>query len=239
MIQYLRSLLFVIQMYVMMPIIGLIYAPHALMSRQGAHRAPHAYCAWVFKTLRIMCNLEVEVRGTPPTEPCLIAAKHQSFLDIMMIYNAVPNGFFVMKYILKFAPVLGFYAQRLNCVPVKRGKRSEAIRAMLAQVASGEVEGGQLIIYPQGTRVAPGDKRPYKVGTAALYEQMQQPCYPVAINVGVFWPKRGFLRKPGKAVVEFLEPIQPGLDKDTFMKTLEEQIETHSDRLMQETGFQA
>ena len=88
-----------------------------------------------------------------------------------------------------------------------RGKRGAAIAKMKADVAAGAAEPGQLIIYPQGTRVAPGETLPYKVGTGLLYEQLGQPCYPVATNVGVFWPKRGILRKPGLAVVEFLPAI--------------------------------
>ena len=103
----------------------------------------------------------------------------------------------------------------------------------------GAAEPGQLIIYPQGTRVAPGATQPYKVGTGLLYEQLGQPCYPVATNVGVFWPKRGILRKPGLAVVEFLPPIAPGLPVPEFMARLEAEVETHSNRLMAEAGFKA
>ena len=94
-----------------------------------------------------------------------------------------------------------------------------------------------MLIYPQGTRVAPGVDAPYKVGTAALYKELGQPCIPVACNVGVFWPKRGFYRKPGVAVMEFLEPIEPGLDTDDFIAMLKDRIETRSDALAAEGGF--
>ena len=180
-----------------------------------------------------------EVRGTPPTGECIIAAKHQSFLDIILIFNAVPAGKFIMKRELLFTPFLGQYALRIGCVPVNRGKRGAAIAQMKADVAKGTAEPGQLIIYPQGTRVAPGDAKPYKVGTGLLYEQLAQPCTPVATNVGVFWPKQGILRKPGLAVVEFLPPIAPGLTIPQFMATLEQQVETQSNRLMAEAGFTA
>jgi 1-acyl-sn-glycerol-3-phosphate acyltransferase len=169
----------------------------------------------------------------------MIAAKHQSFLDILMIYNAVPRGKFIMKRELMFAPLLGQYARRIDCVPVNRGKRGAAIAKMLADVKSGKQQGGQLIIYPQGTRVAPGVSRPYKVGTGALYEQLDQPCVPVATNVGVFWPRHGLLRKPGLAVVEFLPEIAPGLSRDDFMARLEDEVETASNALMAEAGFHA
>jgi 1-acyl-sn-glycerol-3-phosphate acyltransferase len=110
---------------------------------------------------------------------------------------------------------------------------------MKADVARGTAEPGQLIIYPQGTRVAPGVTKPYKVGTGLLYDQLGQPCYPVATNVGVFWPKRGILRKPGLAVVEFLPPIAPGLKVQDFMARLETDVETHSNRLMAEAGLKS
>ncbi|MEY4304522.1 MAG: hypothetical protein RIT52_697, partial [Pseudomonadota bacterium] len=96
---------------------------------------------------------------------------------------------------------------------------------------------GQLIIYPQGTRVAPGVAKPYKVGTGLLYDQLGQPCVPVGTNVGVFWPKRGILRKPGVAVVEFLPRIEPGLPVPAFMAKLEQEVEASSNRLMAEAGF--
>ena len=239
MIQWMRSLIFIGQMYLAMPVIALAYLPWAVVSANGAHAACHAYCRWVIWTLGWMTGLRCEVRGTPPTGDVMIAAKHQSFLDILMIYNAVPRGKFIMKRELMFAPFLGHYARRIGCVPVNRGKRGAAIAKMLAAVKSGQQQGGQLIIYPQGTRVAPGVARPYKIGTGALYEQLEQPCAPVATNVGVFWPRHGILRKPGLAVVEFLPEIGPGLAREDFMARLEQEVETASDALMAEAGFHA
>jgi len=235
--QTLRSLAFVVQMYVAMLVLGIAFFPWALFSARGAHAACHTYCRWVIWTLDWMCGLKVEVRGTPPTDEVLVPAKHQSFLDIIVIYNAVPRGKFIMKSILQYAPILGQYGLRIGCVPVNRGKRGAAIAKMLDDVASGKQQGGQLIIYPQGTRVAPGVSKPYKVGSAVLYEQTGQAAVPVATNVGVFWPKRGILRKPGLAVVEFLPRIEPGLPKDVFLKRLEQDIETASDALLDEAGF--
>ncbi|MEL7082704.1 MAG: 1-acyl-sn-glycerol-3-phosphate acyltransferase, partial [Pseudomonadota bacterium] len=171
------------------------------------------------------------------TSEVLIAAKHQSFLDIMMIFNALPAGKFIMKRELLWTPIIGLYAKRLGCVPVARGKRGAAIQKMVDDVEAGRSQPGQLIIYSQGTRVAPGDYKPYKVGSAVLYQQLAQTCVPVATNVGLFWPRRGILRKPGLAVVEFLPPIEAGLDKDTFMNELETVVESRSNALMQEAGF--
>ncbi|SDY39466.1 lysophospholipid acyltransferase family protein [Citreimonas salinaria] len=240
MVQWLRSLVFVVQMYLAMAVLGIVFLPWALVSRRGARSACLNFCRWVRWTARWMVGLRTEVRGTPPTGEVLIAAKHQSFLDIILIFGAVPAGKFIMKRELMFAPVIGQYALRIGCVPVDRGKRGQAIRKMSLDVARGAADPGQLIIYAQGTRVAPGFKAPYKVGTAALYQQMGalgQPCVPVGTNVGLFWPRRGILRKPGTAVVEFLPVIPPGLDKKTFLKRLEAEVEASSDALMAEAGF--
>ncbi len=236
-LQWPLSLIFIIQMYVAMAVIAIVWAPWALFSRDGAYSACKTYCRWVFFTLRILCGIRCDVRGTLPESEALVAAKHQSFLDIMMIFAAVPRGKFIMKRELIYAPFLGQYAWRLGCVFVNRGKRGQAIAKMKADVAAGAAHPGQLIIYSQGTRVAPGVKVPYKVGTGLLYEQLGQPCIPVATNVGVFWPKRGILRHPGVAVVEFLPAIAPGQPVADFMARLEGDVEGASDRLLDEAGF--
>ena len=236
-IRWLLSLIFNVQMYLAMAIIALVFAPWALFSRKGARIACKTFCRWVIFSARVLCGLRSEVRGTPPMGEAVVAAKHQSFLDIIIIFNAVPAAKFIMKRELIYAPFLGQYALRIGCVPVNRGRRGAAITKMKADVHAGAAEPGQLVIYPQGTRVAPGVTMPYKVGTGLLYEQLAQPCYPVATNVGVFWPKRGILRKPGLAVVEFLPPIEPGLAVAEFMARLESEVETNSNRLMLDAGF--
>ena len=236
-IRWVLSLMFIVQMYLAMAVIAIVFAPWALFSRKGAYFAMHFYCAWVITTLRLLCGLRCEVRGTPPTGEVLIAAKHQSFLDIIMIFHAVPHGKFIMKAELMWTPFLGQYARRIGCIPVNRGKRGAAINKMKADVQAGTAFPGQLIIYSQGTRVAPGVSKPYKVGTGLLYEQLAQPCAPVGTNVGVFWPKHGILRKPGVAVVEFLPTIAPGKSVPDFMVELEKVVETSSNALMAEAGF--
>ena len=236
-IQWLRSLMYNLGIYISIAVIALIALPWMIVSRKGAYWACHSVCRWAQWSAGWMIGLRCEVRGTPPIGAVLVAAKHQSFLDILMIFGAMPRGRFIMKKELMWAPFVGLYAWRLGCVFVDRGRRGQAIAKMLADAENGNGEPGQLTIYSQGTRVAPGVKVPYKVGTGVLYEQLGQPCVPVACNVGVFWPKRGIYRKPGVAVIEFLEPIQPGLTKAQFMSALEQAVETQSDALMAEAGF--
>lgn len=237
-LRWLLSLIFVVQMYLAMMVVAVVFAPWALFSRRGAYAACHSYTAWVIWTARLLCGIRTELRGEIPTGEVIVAAKHQSFFDIIVIFNALSAPKFIMKRELIFTPFLGQYALRIGCIPLDRGKRGAAIAKMKEDVAKGSAQPGQLVIYPQGTRVAPGVKKPYKAGIGLIYDQLGQPCAPVATNIGLFWPKRGILRKPGVAVVEFLPLIPPGLPLQQVMQQLETQIETASDRLMAEAGFQ-
>lgn len=235
--QWILSLIFNIQMYVMMAVLAVYYTPLVFFSQEYVFRGIHAYCRWVRWSAHHIIGLRSEIRGTPPTGEVLIASKHQSFLDIIMITSAVPRPKFIMKRQILWTPIVGFYAKRMGCVAVDRGKRSQAIKKMVADVKSGAAEPGQLIIFPQGTRVAAGDVRPYKIGTGVLYRETGQPCVPAATNVGVFWKRHGIMRQPGLAVVEFLPPIDPDLSIEDFMEKLQDTVETHSNRLMAEAGF--
>lgn len=238
-LRWILSLVFVIQMYVAMLVLALAFMPYAIVSRRGAWAGVHTYCRWVRFSARVLVGLKSEIRGTVPEGEVLIASKHQSFFDIILICSAVPRPKFIMKKELKWAPLLGWYALRIGCIPVDRGKKGRAIAEMKRAVAEGAKVPGQLIIYPQGTRVAPGATLPYKVGTGLLYAQMNRPCIPAATNVGVFWPRHGILRKPGLAVVEFLPAIAPGRAIGEFMADIEAMIEPASDKLMAEAGFNA
>ena len=238
-LRWVMSVLYVVQNAVMMLAMGILFFPWALLSPKGAMTACKSYATWALWTARWMVGIRSEVRGEVPTGAVLVPAKHQSFLDILMIFKAVPQPRFIMKYELLFTPIIGVYAWRLGCVPVRRGKRGAAIKGMLADVESGRVAPGQLVIYPQGTRVPVGEYRSYKVGPYVLYKETGQKAVPVATNAGMFWPKGTMLRTPGLAVVEFLAPIEQGSDQAAFMGQLETVIEEGSNALMREAGFDA
>lgn len=235
--QLIRSVFFTFQIYFMMFVLALYFMPLAVIHRDWAYRGVRTYCRYVRWSAAWMIGLRTEVRGPVPTGEVLIASKHQSFLDIILLVSTLPRPKFIMKKQLVWAPILGWFALRIGCIPVDRGKRGAAIERMKRDVAAGQSLPGQLIIYPQGTRVDPGVKEPYKVGTAVLYHQLEQPCVPVACNVGVFWPRHKLLRKPGLAVLEYLPQMPTGLEKRAFMEQLESTLETASDHLMAEAGF--
>ncbi|MDB6452451.1 lysophospholipid acyltransferase family protein [Falsirhodobacter sp. 20TX0035] len=224
-----RSLLFAVQMYVAMGVLGLIFLPAALVSRDGALRACKLWCRWVRWTARWMIGLRTEVRGAPPEGPVLVAAKHQSFLDVILIFAALPRPRFILKAQLLRLPVFGWYVRRLGCIPVEPGRKGEGTARMVGAV--GRNPGGQIVIYPQGTRVPVGRTVPYRQGVAALYAHLDQPCVPVATNAGRFWPL-GLRRHPGLTVVEFLDPIPPGLPPESFLAELQARIEASSSALL-------
>lgn len=238
-LQWLRSLVFTVQVYAAMALMALYWIPVALVREDGAQRAVSAWCRYARWSAGWMVGVSSEVRGDVPAGEVLIAAKHQSFFDIIMLVSVLDRPKFIMKKELTRAPVLGWFALRIGCVPVDRGKRGEAVAKMLADVEAGRAAPGQLIIYPQGTRVAPGVEIPYKTGAAVLYQQLGQTCVPVAVNVGLFWPRAGIAKQPGHAVIEFLDPIPPGLPQDDFAERLRDSVETRSNALMREAGWQA
>lgn len=235
-IQYIRSIIFIVLMYITMAIYGLVGAIPALLSRDATYWVIRNYCGLVIWLARVICGLHVEQRGEIPTGNVVVASKHQSFFDVILHAYYLNNVNYVMKQELKYVPIIGFYGRRIGTAPVKRGKKSAAVTQMMSGVQKHDGE-TQLVIYPQGTRVAPGKTMPYKVGAAVICQRMERTCILAATNVGVFWPKHSLLRKQGTAVIEYLEPVPESLELTDFVNYMEETIETASDKLLEEAGF--
>lgn len=233
----LRSILFDFLLFALVPIVGIIGLPWAIHSRSGTYKVMKTYIRIVLWLLRVLCGLTVETRGTPPTGDIMIAAKHQSFLDVMILFLHLPRARFIMKRELRWVPFFGYYAMRIGSTPVARGKKGKAVQAMTRDVDAKREDAGQLIIYPEGTRTLPGAAPNYKIGAGVIYTRTGQDCGLAATNIGAFWPRRGWVRKPGRAVLEFLEPVPAGLELNVYMATIEERIETASNRLLDEAGF--
>ena len=235
--QWMRSLLFVVLMYLVMACMAAVYGPLALYDRRWAYSGIRRYCRWVRATASVMVGLHSEIRGRVPSGRVLICAKHQSFFDILLICSVIERPRFVMKRQLQHMPIIGLFARRIGCISIDRSRGRLAVKQMLEGTRAEGFGGGQLVIYPQGTRVVPGVRLPYKVGASVLYHAMGIECVPAATNVGVFWPRRGIMRCPGRAVVEFLDPIPEGLTQAGFSRRMSFAVETASNRLMREAGF--
>lgn len=230
----LRSIAFDLLFYSSMTVFGVLLAPVVIASPRTTVYIIRTYCRVMLGALRIICGLRTEVRGTIPTGTVVVAGKHQSFLDILILVVALDQPSFVMKRELLAAPIFGWYAKRLGCIAIDRSAGREAMRAILEQVDQHQSTLGQLVIYPQGTRVAPGAHRPYKPGAAAVYASTGLPCVPAATNAGMFWGRNSWLRKPGRAVVEFLPPLPSGLAQDSALAHIETVVEEASSRLLTE-----
>ncbi|WP_316015575.1 lysophospholipid acyltransferase family protein [Roseobacter sp. HKCCA0434] len=229
---FVRSLIFNVAMYLVLAVMGVIGAIPAMLSRDWAYWFMSRFCHVVFWLMRNVIDLKLEIRGPVPQGECVVAAKHQSFLDIIILMGTLPRPKFVMKDSVKWTPIVGFYAMQIGCAPVKREQKG-AMGKMMDEVAQERSDPGQIVIYPQGTRVAPGKTARYKRGAAALYETFALPCVPAATNAGVFWGRNDFLRRPGTVVMEFLPVIPLGLDQKAFLERLESEIEPASAALLE------
>jgi 1-acyl-sn-glycerol-3-phosphate acyltransferase len=186
--------------------------------------------------LERICGIRVEFRGLEniPQGACIIASKHESTLETFALTLHAPDFTFVLKRELLSIPFFGWYLRRAEQLGIDRSKGSQAL-ADITREASRILAGGRQIFYfPEGTRRAVGAPLAYRSGVAHVYVTTGAVCVPVALNSGLFWPRRGLLRRPGTVVIAFLKPIQPGLDKQAFMRLLEQRIETASAELVTE-----
>lgn len=229
-----RSLLFVALFYLWSLVYVLAILPLVLGPRHLMIASWRLWSRGVAFLLRVVCNIRVELRGAQyvPTGAALVAPKHQCMFDVFAQFQWLPQSCFVTKKELMWIPFLGWYATKADMIVVDRAGHSAALRKLVKDAKARFAEHRQLVIFPEGTRQPPGAEPDYKPGIAALYRELDVPVHPVATNAGVHWPRSGFLRKPGTIVFEYLEPIPPGLKRAEFMRTLEERIETASNRLL-------
>lgn len=234
-LQTLRGLIFVTLAYGLMFVMGILLVLPSWASKRFALASIKFYIHIGLGLLRLICGTRYEIRGPVPTGPCIIASKHQSFLDVWLLCIALPKPRFVMKKSLLYMPIVGIYASRLGSIAIDRDAGSKAVRALESGVAHG-VSDGQTIIFPQGTRAAPDAKLPYKPGVLRLYQKFELPLQLAATNCGCFWPRFGIWRAPGTAVLEFVGSIPPGQDRKQVISQVEQRIETASDLLVAQAG---
>lgn len=229
------SIVFVIWMYGLMVVMGIICLPALLGPRSWTKACACLWLSLVFGGLRVLCGIRYEVRGLEhlPKGGALVASKHQSMFETLAFWQILDDPAIILKKELSYLPFFGWYAMKLKNISVDRAAAAKALRAMLKQARERATEDRQVVIFPQGTRVEPGEAESYKPGVVGLYTSMKVPCVPVALNSGLYWPAHGLGRKPGTIIVEFLEPIEPGLPKAEFIATLEERIETASTALLE------
>jgi len=232
----LRSLIFQLAFWGWTALMAFAGLPFLLGTRRGMLAFGTFWARGVFALLRGIVGLDYEMRGRRhlPAGPCIIAMKHQSAWDTLAATILFPDCAVVIKRELGWLPFYGWYVVKAGSIAVDRGAASRALRRMVKRAERVAAEKRPIVIFPQGTRTAIGARKPYLPGIAALYQQLKLPVVPVAVNSGLFWGRRHFLRRPGTVLVEILPPIAPGQPRPAFMAELERRIETATDGLVAE-----
>jgi 1-acyl-sn-glycerol-3-phosphate acyltransferase len=231
-----RSLAYVAVFYLWSAVCAIAMTPLLLAPRRWMLRAMAIWGGPVILMLRLICGVRVEFRGTQhlPTGRALVAAKHQCMFDTMAPLTVFPDAAYVMKRELLAIPFYGWFCVKAGMIALDRGGGAGALRKLLADSRERLAQARQLVIFPEGTRKAPGSPADYQPGVAGLYRDLGLPCTPMATNSGVHWPAHGVLRRPGVIVYEFLPPIPPGLSRAAFMRELQTRLETATSRLLTE-----
>ena len=195
-------------------------------------------CVWLLEKI---CGTRLEVRGREhlPKGACLVVSKHQSMWDTFGLIPLLHDPAVVLKDELKYIPFYGWFCVKFEHVLVKRDRAAVALKAMLKDAKDRAAQGRHILIFPEGTRAAPGAAPDYKPGYVALYEGLQLPAVPLALNSGLFWPRRSNLRYPGTMVVEFLPALPAGLPRAEFRRRMETALEEASHQLIAETAAAA
>ena len=234
----LRSTLFNILFYLNLLALMVFGLPTLIVGRHAIKRLAALWGRSSLWLLRVICGTRVEFRGLEniPQGGVLVAAKHQSAWEVFALLTIFPEFTFVLKRELTRIPLFGLYLSRSEQIAVDRARGRAALAQVSQKAKTVLASGRQLLIFPEGTRRPPGAPPQYKFGVAFIYAETAVPCLPVALNSGLFWPRRSFLRRPGTIVVEFLEPMRPGLDATAFLQTLQHNIETATARLIAEAA---
>jgi 1-acyl-sn-glycerol-3-phosphate acyltransferase len=233
-----RSLLFNVLFFVTTTLFVVIGSPFLFLPRSWAMAALRVHSRFELWLLRTIVGTKIEVRGEEkiPNGPCLVAAKHQSAWETFALIPIFRDPALLMKRELFWIPFHGWFSYKFQMIPVDRDKGPSALRRMLREAKKRIEDRREIIIFPEGTRRAPGAAPDYKTGIVLLYDALQVPCVPVALNSGLFWPRRSVIRRPGTIIVEILDPIPPGLPKAEFLHRLKTAIEAASNRLLVEGG---
>jgi 1-acyl-sn-glycerol-3-phosphate acyltransferase len=233
---HVRSVLFNIAFYLntllwMLLLLPLFAAPHKVFMR-----GPKAWARSTLWLLRVIAGTKSEYLGLERIPPggLIVAAKHQSAWETLALVPLFEDPTFILKRELMWIPLFGWYLAKARCVPIDRRAGSLALTKMNQRAREEAQSGRQILIFPEGTRKAPGARPAYKYGVAHLYENLGVPCLPIALNSGLYWPRRAVIRRPGTVRAEILEPIPPGMPRDAFFALLQSRIEASTNRLLAE-----
>ena len=232
MIGILRSALFLIWFALVSVVMNVGLLPLLLCPPNTILAAARIWSKLSLFGLKWIAGTGLELRGAPPDHRVLVASKHFSIWETIAFLSLLPRPAIVLKQSLLKIPFYGWYCRRMQMIAIDRAAGAKAIRAMASAAKQALDADRPIVIFPEGTRTKPGAAPHYKPGVAALYALLGVPCVPVALNSGLFWT--GLLKRPGTIVVEFLDPIPPGLSREAFMDALQSRTESATNRLLNE-----
>ena len=233
-----RSIVFNLTFYLVLFVYLIVALPTLAMPRGVLIWLVKNWSRMNFRLLRWICHIDYEVIGAEKIGhgPLLVASKHQSLWETFALMTVFDDPAYILKRELIWIPFFGWCAWKAQMIPVDRGAGSQALADMTTRAKTEVERNRQLIIFPEGTRRSPGAEPKYKFGVAHLYSEIGVPCLPVALNSGLFWPRRSFRRYPGTIKVEILDPIAPGMEKQAFFARVQNDIETATARLVAQSG---
>lgn len=231
---FLRSLVYNVLFYLLLIFWMLVAIPTLVMPPWAFMRIAKAWSISSVWLMGVVCRTYVDCRGLDriPAGPLIVASKHQSFWETFALLQFFDWPLFIYKRELGRIPMFGWYLMRSNMIGVDRGGGVRSLINMARRAPKEVLRGRQLIIFPEGTRTSVDAPPDYKTGIGQIYVHCGVPCMPVALNSGLFWPRRSFMRYPGTLVVEFLEPLPPGLSRRDFITRLSTTIETATNELV-------
>ncbi len=235
----LRSILFNVAFYIVTALFVVVTVPFFLAPRRVAmavvYKGQARAALWL---LKVIDGISVEVRGHEnlPKGACIVAAKHQSLWETFALTPLLRDPTMIMKAELFWIPFVGWWSWKFRFIPVQRAKGGQALRALLREARDRVRQGREIVIFPEGTRRPPGAEPAYKYGVVRLYEELGVPVCPVALNSGLYWPRRQLRHYPGTIIVEFLPPIPPGLSAEEFQARLIADLEGATRRLLEEAA---
>ncbi|NCT40668.1 MAG: 1-acyl-sn-glycerol-3-phosphate acyltransferase [Alphaproteobacteria bacterium] len=237
---YIRSLLYNILFFGLTAAACVLCLPALLLPRKLAMGVVWAFVGCNAVLERWVLNLRYEVRGAehlPKSGSYIVAAKHQSAYETMKLHILFRDPAIILKKELLSVPLWGWYLAKSDVIAIDRSSRKSAVESIRAGAVHMKEMGRPIVIFPQGTRVYPDTttkEKPYKIGVARVQEATGLPIIPMAMNAGVYWPRNAFWKSSGTVIFEFLPPIEVGMAHGALIAQLENDIEEHSNALMEE-----
>lgn len=222
-----RSFLFNFYFVCLTSILSMVLLPFLILPASWLEWIPRMWITATLGGLKVICGISFEVQGKIPSGPCLIASNHQSTFETLVFHKILKSPVFIVKKELLFIPLIGWYLTKMGMIPVNRSRKNLSIRSLTSVVSKKISQGHCVIIFPEGRRVLPDQHSTFKPGIASFYTLLNQSVTPVVTNSGSFWSRRSFIKYPGKIIINFLEPIEPGLLAKPFLAQLQQTIYSH------------